>query len=125
MIHYMFLIAIQIYKFCQCRNGTHKIKTKLRSNIHEDFFFEIDCNKKIVHSTTSSKKHDVRSSLEESFDKNLNKKQLIFTESKILEENNRKKSFYFLDFMKNDATRFNNFTLSSLIIYFLILIYLL
>lgn len=38
---------MQVYKFCQCKNGTHHIKT----TFDEELIFYIDCDKKRVLSS--------------------------------------------------------------------------
>lgn len=35
---------LQVYKFCQCKNGTHHLK----ATFEEDFFYKVDCNRKQV-----------------------------------------------------------------------------
>ncbi len=47
--------ALHVYKFCQCKNGTHTLKSTFR----EDFVLSIDCSfKKVSHSTNGDPKPD-------------------------------------------------------------------
>ena len=43
-------LVLQIYKFCQCKNGTHKInsKTNATSDDEDSYSFTVNCNTKKV-----------------------------------------------------------------------------
>lgn len=42
---------LQIYKYCQCKNGTHKIGSSLNNDDKSDerHSYVVDCNRKEVH----------------------------------------------------------------------------
>lgn len=43
---------MQVYKFCQCKNGTHKINTN--HDLNDKYSFTVDCNTKTVTSPLGS-----------------------------------------------------------------------
>ncbi len=56
--------VLQIYKFCQCKNGTHKIYSNEASSSaaimtsSDSYSFKVDCNRKRFFSSASQNKED-------------------------------------------------------------------
>lgn len=88
---------LQIYKFCQCKNGTHHLKIKF----DENFFFAVDCNeKKVFHSSNLPKENEVRASSETSG------KSIADESSEDYEDTEKPSGFFLFNFTSSASVKY-------------------